>query len=80
MFKWSFRVGGRGSKIATYPACDHLNVALGHLLDDVEENRVAIEEICYAIIKGGGYFYSCNANLLVLYNFGYFVSEDNVCD
>lgn len=79
MFKGRIRTGTRGSKFATYPVSDHLNVALGHLLENAEENRVAIEEICFAITKHGGYFYSHIANLLVFYGFGCFVSEDNVC-
>lgn len=80
MPKWMFRVGARRSRIAEYPACDHLNVALGYLLEDVEENRRAIEEICYAITKAGGYFYSHIASLLVVNGLGHFVSKENVCD
>jgi hypothetical protein len=40
-----------------YPACDHLNCALRKLLDSADENRVAIEEILYAITKSNGYLY-----------------------
>ena len=80
MFKWGFRVGGRRSRIATYPACDHLNFALRSLLDDVEENEGAIEEICLAITKSGGYFYSNIASLLAVSGFGHFVSKENVHD
>ena len=40
-----------------YPACSHLNCALRKLLGSADENRVAIEEIVYAITKSGGYIY-----------------------
>ena len=40
-----------------YPACDHLNIALRKLLESADENRVAIEEIVYAITKSNGYIY-----------------------
>lgn len=40
-----------------YPECDHLNIALQFLLKKPEENKVAIEEIYFAIIKTHGYFY-----------------------
>ena len=40
-----------------YPACDFLNRALRLLLEHPQENREAIEEICHAISKAGGYFY-----------------------
>ena len=42
---------------AEYPACDHLNIALRTLLDNADENRVAIEEIVYALTKSYGYIY-----------------------
>lgn len=44
-------------RIGTYPSCDHLNCALEVLLEKPLENKTAIEEICYAIDKAGGYFY-----------------------
>lgn len=78
MPKWLFRGGARGARLAEYPACDHLNVALDYLLKNAEENRRAIEEICYAIVKAGGYFYAHVANALVFYGLGQFVSEGNV--
>lgn len=68
----------RQPEIGSYPACDHLNVALGYLLHDADENRLAIEEICYAITKSGGYFYSHIASLLSVTGFGYFVNKGNV--
>lgn len=40
-----------------YPACSHLNCALRKLLDRADENRVAIEEIVYAISKSNGYIH-----------------------
>lgn len=40
-----------------YPECDHLNIALRFLLKNPEENKLAIEEIYFAIIKTNGYFY-----------------------
>lgn len=40
-----------------YPECDHLNIALRFLLKNPEENKVAIEEIYFAIMKTSGYFY-----------------------
>lgn len=41
--------------ISKYPACEHLNMALWYLLKKPEENRGAIGEIVYAIVKSGGY-------------------------
>ena len=41
--------------ISKYPACEHLNMALWYLLKKPEENREAISEIVYAILKSGGY-------------------------
>ena len=43
--------------LGKYPACDHLNCALRKLLGSADENRVAIEEIVYAITKSNGYIY-----------------------
>ena len=43
------------SSISKYPACEHLNMALWYLLKNPEENRDAIGEIVYAILKSGGY-------------------------
>lgn len=40
-----------------YPECDHLNIALRFLLKKPEENKLAIEEIYFAIGKTNGYFY-----------------------
>lgn len=40
-----------------YPECDHLNIALRFLLKKPEENKLAIEEIYFAIVKMNGYFY-----------------------
>lgn len=40
-----------------YPECDHLNIALRFLLKKPEENKLAIEEIYFAIVKTNGYFY-----------------------
>jgi hypothetical protein len=37
--------------ISKYPACEHLNMALWYLLKKPEENRDAIGEIVYAIVK-----------------------------
>ena len=54
-------------QLGKYPACDHLNVALRMLLKKPEENRVAIEEICYAIQNAGGYFYDSVAEELELF-------------
>ena len=44
-------------RLSQYPSCDHLNCALNILLQNPMKNRVAIEEICYAIVKADGYFY-----------------------
>lgn len=41
--------------ISKYPACEHLNMALWYLFKKPEENRDAIGEIVYAIVKSGGY-------------------------
>ena len=43
--------------IVTYPSIDHLNIALRHMLKNAKCNKSAIQEICYAITKGNGYFY-----------------------
>jgi len=43
--------------IFEYPSIDHLNCALRNMLKHPKCNKAAIEEICYAITKGGGYFY-----------------------
>ena len=43
--------------LGEYPACDHLNIALKKLLENTDENRVAIQEILYAITKSNGYIY-----------------------
>lgn len=43
--------------ISKYPACEHLNMALWYLLKKPEENRDAIGEIVYAIVKSGGYIH-----------------------
>ena len=40
-----------------YPECDHLNLALRYLLKNPEQNKVAIEEIYFALTKTHGYFY-----------------------
>ena len=76
--KWP-RLSGE-KRLATYPACDHLNVALGYLLENADENRRPIEEICYAITKSGGYFYTHIASLLSVTGFGYFVNKANVAE
>lgn len=44
-------------RIFEYPECDHLNIALRFLLKDPERNRVAIEEIYFALKRTNGYFY-----------------------
>ena len=80
MPKWMFRFGAREPRIAEYPACDHLNHALDYLLEDAECNKRAIEEICYAITKAGGYFYSHIASLLAVKGYDHFVSRGNVHD
>lgn len=40
-----------------YPECDHLNLALRYLLKNPEQNKYAIEEIYFALMKTNGYFY-----------------------
>lgn len=40
-----------------YPECDHLNIALRFLMKKPEENKAAIEEIYFTIVKTNGYFY-----------------------
>lgn len=54
--------------LGEYPACDHLNIALRKLLGSADENRVAIEEIVYAITKSNGYFCDDVKNALVKNN------------
>lgn len=44
-------------RIGVYPSIDHLNIALRILLKTPEVNKVAIQEICYAILKANGRFY-----------------------
>ena len=51
--------------LGEYPACDHLNIALMKLLETTDENRVAIQEIMYAITKSNGYFYDCVKDALL---------------
>lgn len=55
-----------------YPECDHLNIALRFLLRKPEENKVAIEEIYFALRKVNGYFYDDVKEALIenfLYSF-----------
>jgi len=40
-----------------YPECDHLNIALRFLLKEPEQNKFAIQEIYFALMKTHGYFY-----------------------
>lgn len=40
-----------------YPECDHLNIALRFLLKNPKQNKIAIEEIYFALMKTNGYFY-----------------------
>lgn len=49
----------KNRRLSQYPACDHLNAALMQLLKNPKENRIAIQEIQWAITKSGGYFYGC---------------------
>ena len=58
-----------------YPACDHLNIALRKLLNNAEENRVAIEEILFAITKSNGYFYDDVRDAVIKNNFVGFVKR-----
>ena len=78
MPKWMFWLGGGATRLGQYPACEHLNCALDYLLDDKEENLIAIEEICNAIIKSGGYFKGPIASRLAVEGFGGFVRRENV--
>ena len=55
-----------------YPACDHLNIALIHLLDNPGENKYAIEEIVFAITKSRGYIYDNVENALAKNNILWF--------
>ena len=48
----------KNKSLVTYHSIDHLNIALRDLLENPQSNRSAIEEICYAITKSGGYFYA----------------------
>ena len=50
--------------ISKYPVCEHLNKALWYLLKKPEENRDAIGEIVYAIVKSGGYINDVNEKTL----------------
>ena len=65
-------------RLGRYPSCDHLNQALGYLLMDYETNRFAIEEICHAIRKCDGYFYSYIASLMHVYGFSEFLKGANI--
>ena len=58
--------------IGEYPACDHLNLALIKLLCNVDENRLAIEEIVFAITKSNGYFYGDVREALAINNILWF--------
>ena len=44
-------------KLWAYPECDHLNIALRFLLKNPEQNKIAIEEIYFVLMKTNGYFY-----------------------
>ena len=77
MFKWLDKVH-RGLKLAFYPPCDHLNTALGLLLINADENEAAIEEICYAILKSGGYYYPHIVEKLEVNGFGGLITEKSV--
>ena len=69
----------RRNPYGEYPACSHLNVALRKLLDRADENRVAIEEIVYAITKSHGYIHDDIENALVKNNIlWYGERKDNV--
>lgn len=57
MFKKRKPMFKKRKMLGEYPACDHLNIALTKLLKNAGENRVAIEEILYAITKSNGYLY-----------------------
>ena len=46
------------------------------LLKKPEENRFAIEEICYAITKADGYFYDSVAEQLELFGMAAFMEYD----
>lgn len=61
------------ARFAGYPSCDHLNIALNILLQNAEQNRVAIEEICWAIVKADGYFYEHVKGILNLYGFKQYI-------
>lgn len=73
--KWWERVHA-GLRLALYPPCDHLNQALNFLLVNPVENRVAIEEICYAIIKSGGYYFPHVTDELAAYGFSSFITKE----
>ena len=55
-----------GMRLAHYPQCDHLNLA--------------IEEICYAILKADGYFFKHIADKLEQNGFGDFAEEAKTND
>lgn len=78
MLKWINRALESQKRIGRYPSCDHLNQALGDLLMDYETNRFAIEEICHAIRKADGYFYSYIASLMHVYGFSDFLKGANI--
>ena len=44
-------------KLWAYPECDHLNIALRFLLKNPGQNKVAIKEIYFTLMKTHGYFY-----------------------
>ncbi len=68
------------ARIARYPSCEHLNIALDVLLDNHadEDVRFSIEEICNAINKAEGYYTNRVANLLSIYGFGGYVKKERV--
>lgn len=69
-----------GMRLAYYPQCDHLNLAIEYLLEKPEENRLAIEEICYAILKANGYFFKHIADKLEQNDFENFVEVAKIYD
>lgn len=60
-------------RFSQYPSCDHLNCALNILLQNPKGHRVAIEEICYAIVKANGYFYDHIKDKLNEHGFARFI-------
>ena len=50
-------------KLGKYPCCDHINIAIRHILNGEYDD--AIDELFRAILKADGYFYHDLADKII---------------